>query len=67
MWRGYDEIEGEDFEDTFSSVARMETIKLFLDYSCLKNFKLFQMDVKFAFLNGYLKEEVYTKQLGVFE
>ena len=40
----------------------MEAIRLFLAYSCIKNFKVYQMDVKSDFLNGDIKEEVYTRQ-----
>ena len=40
----------------------MEAIILFLAYSCIKNFKAYQMDIKSVFLNGALKEEVYTQK-----
>ena len=46
----------------FSPVSRMETICLILAYACSKNFKVYQMDVKSAFLNGELEEEVYIEQ-----
>jgi hypothetical protein len=65
--KGYAQVEGIDFEETFSPVARMEAIILFLAYSCFKNFKVYQMDVKSAFLNGDLKEEVYTEHPEGFE
>jgi hypothetical protein len=45
----------------------MEAIRLFQAYSCLNNFKVYLMDVKYAFLNGYLKEESYTEQPEGFE
>lgn len=48
-------------------VARLEAIRLLLAYACYKDFKLFQMDVKSAFLNGYINEEVYVSQLPGFE
>ena len=51
-----------DFDETFAHVARLEAIPLLLAFACFKNFKLFQMDVKSAFLNGYIKEEVYVEQ-----
>lgn len=60
--KGYNQIEGIDFDETFAPVARLEAIGIFLAFSCFKGFKLYQMDVKSAFLNGYLKEEVYVEQ-----
>src|ERR1044072_7966291 len=60
--QGYTQIEGVDFDETFSPVARLESIRLLLAVACLLNFKLYQMDVKSAFLNGYLNEEVYVEQ-----
>jgi hypothetical protein len=56
---GYAHIEGINFEETFSPVARMEAIRLLLDYACFNNVKVYQMDVKSSFLNGELEEEVY--------
>jgi hypothetical protein len=49
-------------EDTFAPVDRLEAIKILLAFSVTKGFKLYQMDVKSAFLNGFLEEEVYVKQ-----
>ena len=43
-------------------MARLEAIRIMYAYACYKNFKLFQMDVKSAFLNGYIKEKVYVEQ-----
>jgi len=60
--QGYTQIEGLDFDETFVPVARVESIRLLLCVSCILKFKLFQMDVKSAFLNGYLNEEVYVEQ-----
>ncbi|KAL4032373.1 hypothetical protein IC575_005445 [Cucumis melo] len=60
--QGYSQIEGLDFGETFAPVARLEAIRLLLSYTCFRRFKLFQMDVKSAFLNGYLYEEVYVAQ-----
>lgn len=60
--QGYTQIEGVDFDETFSPVARLESIRLLLGISCMMKFKLFQMDVKCAFLNRYLNEEVYVEQ-----
>ncbi|KAL0556159.1 hypothetical protein IC582_004669 [Cucumis melo] len=60
--QGYAQVEGVDFDESFSSMARLEAIHLLLSISCFRKFKLFQMDVKSAFLNGYLYEEVYVAQ-----
>nr|GEW16503.1 hypothetical protein [Tanacetum cinerariifolium] len=59
---GYSQQEGIDYDETFASVARIEAICLFLAYAAHKDFIVFQMDVKIAFLNGILKEEVYFGQ-----
>ncbi|KAA0056133.1 retrotransposon protein, putative, unclassified [Cucumis melo var. makuwa] len=64
--QGYTQVEGVDFDETFAPVARLEAIRLLLDISCIQKFKLYQMDVKSAFLNGYLNEEVYVAQLKGF-
>jgi Reverse transcriptase (RNA-dependent DNA polymerase) len=60
--QGYKQQEGIDFEETFAPVARLESIRMLLAYASNKNFKLFQMDVKSAFLNGFIDEEVYVNQ-----
>nr|GEU99831.1 retrovirus-related Pol polyprotein from transposon TNT 1-94 [Tanacetum cinerariifolium] len=54
--------EGIDYNETFMPLARMEAIRIFLAFAAYMNFKVYQMDVKSAFLNGKLKEEVYVKQ-----
>ena len=59
--KGYAQVEGIDYEETFAPVARLEAIIMFLTFSCYKNFKVYQMDVKSAFLNGKLEEEVYIE------
>ncbi|GJS53583.1 putative ribonuclease H-like domain, reverse transcriptase, RNA-dependent DNA polymerase [Tanacetum coccineum] len=59
---GYCQQEGIDYDETFALVARIEAIRLFLAYAAHKDFTVFQMDVKTAFLNGILKEEVYVGQ-----
>nr|GEZ74733.1 hypothetical protein [Tanacetum cinerariifolium] len=59
---GYSKQEGIDYDETFSPVDRIEAIRLFLAYAAHKDFTVFQMDVKMAFLNGILKEEVYVGQ-----
>jgi FtsZ-interacting cell division protein YlmF len=63
----YARIEGLDFDETFAPVARLEAIRMFLAYACHKRFKVYQMDVKSAFLNGYLSEEVYMEHLEGFK
>ena len=60
--KGYAHVEGIDFEETYSSVERLEAIIMFLALSSHKNFKVYQMDVKFAFLNGKIEEEVYIEK-----
>nr|GFA73302.1 copia protein [Tanacetum cinerariifolium] len=59
---GYSQQEGIDYDETFAPVARIEAICLFLAYAAHKDFTIYQMDVKIAFLNGILKEEVYVGQ-----
>ncbi|TYK22560.1 F5J5.1 [Cucumis melo var. makuwa] len=58
----HNNIEGVDFDETFAPVTRLEAIRLLLGISCIRKFKLYQIDVKSAFLNGYLNEEVYVAQ-----
>nr|GEV43613.1 retrovirus-related Pol polyprotein from transposon TNT 1-94 [Tanacetum cinerariifolium] len=59
---GYSQKEGIDYDKTFEPIARIEAICLFLAYAAHKDFTVFQMDVKTAFLNGILKDEVYVGQ-----
>ncbi|GJT79727.1 retrovirus-related pol polyprotein from transposon TNT 1-94 [Tanacetum coccineum] len=61
MAKGYRQEEGLDFEESFAPVARLEAIRIFLANVASKNMTVYQMDVKTAFLNGELKEEVYVK------
>jgi hypothetical protein len=65
--QGYRQEEGIDYDETFAPVARLEAIRMFLAYSAYKGFKVYQMDVKSAFLNGKLQEEVYVQQPPGFE
>jgi hypothetical protein len=65
--KGYAQVAGLDFEETFAPVARLESIRILLAYAAHHSFRLFQMDVKSAFLNGPIKEEVYMKQPPSFE
>ena len=64
---GFCQKEGIDYEETFASVARLEAIRIFLAFAASKGFKIFQMDVKYSFLNGFIEEEVYVKQPPGFE
>ncbi|GJX99883.1 putative ribonuclease H-like domain-containing protein [Tanacetum coccineum] len=60
--KGYKQEEGIDFEDSFAPVARLEAVRMFIAFAAHRNITIFQMDVKTAFLNGPLKEEVYVSQ-----
>ncbi|GKB96706.1 retrovirus-related pol polyprotein from transposon TNT 1-94, partial [Tanacetum coccineum] len=60
--KGYKQEEGIDFEKSFAPVASLEAVRMFIDFAAHKNITIFQMDVKTAFLNGLLKEEVYVSQ-----
>ncbi|KAK2452140.1 putative mitochondrial protein [Trifolium repens] len=65
--QGYSQQEGIDFTETFAPVARLEAIRLLLSYAVNNGITLYQMDVKSAFLNGVISEEVYVKQPPGFE
>jgi hypothetical protein len=65
--KGYAQVACFDFEETFAPVARLESIQILLAYAAHHSFTLFQMDVKSAFLNGPIKEEVYVEQPPGFE
>jgi hypothetical protein len=56
-----------DFDETYAPVARLESIRILLSYATYHGFKLYQMDVKSAFLNGPITEEVYVEQPPSFE
>lgn len=60
--QGYTKIEGVNFDKTFAPVPRLESIRILLSIACHLGFKLYQMDVKSAFLNCILQEEVYVEQ-----
>ncbi|GJZ94275.1 retrovirus-related pol polyprotein from transposon TNT 1-94 [Tanacetum coccineum] len=60
--QGYNQQERIDYDETYAPIARLESIRILLAYACALNFKLFQMDVKSAFLNGFINEEVYVAQ-----
>jgi hypothetical protein len=65
--KGYNQVERLDFGETFASVAHLEAIRILLAFAACKEFKLYQMDVKSAFLNGVIQEEVYVRQPLGFE
>ncbi|GJY73447.1 retrovirus-related pol polyprotein from transposon TNT 1-94 [Tanacetum coccineum] len=60
--RGYRQEEGIDFEESFAPVSQLEAIRIFIAYVAHKKMTIYQMDVKTAFLNGILREEVYVSQ-----
>ncbi|WVZ51618.1 hypothetical protein U9M48_002745 [Paspalum notatum var. saurae] len=65
--QGFYQKEGIDYEETFAPVARLEAIRILLAFAALKGFKLFPKDVKSAFLNVFIGEEVYVRQPPGFE
>jgi hypothetical protein len=65
--KGYLQVEGLDFDETYAPVARIESIRILLACATYHGFMLYQMDVKSAFLNGPIKEEVYVEQPPGFE
>ncbi|GJY53966.1 retrovirus-related pol polyprotein from transposon TNT 1-94 [Tanacetum coccineum] len=60
--QGFRQEKGIDFEESFALVARIEAIRIFIANAANKNITIYQMDIKMAFLNGELKEEVYVSQ-----
>nr|GEW80858.1 copia protein [Tanacetum cinerariifolium] len=60
--QSYNQQEDIDYDETYSPVARLESIRILLAYACTLDFKLFQMDVNSGFLNGFINEEVYLAQ-----
>jgi hypothetical protein len=65
--KGYSQVEGLDFDETYAPIARLESIRILLGYATYHGFKLYQMEVKSAFLNGPIKKEVYVEQPPGFE
>ena len=65
--KGYSQEEGIDYDETYAPVARLEAIRMFLAFAAHSDYKVYQMDVKSAFLNGELEEEVYVEQPPGFE
>jgi hypothetical protein len=60
--QGFSQMEGLDFGETFAPIAHLEAIRILLAFTASKGFKVYQMDVKSAFLNGVIHEEVYVRQ-----
>jgi hypothetical protein len=60
--KGYNQVEVIDFEEIVSPIEILEAMRMFMEFSCFINFKIYQMDVKTTFLNGTLEEEVYVEQ-----
>jgi hypothetical protein len=60
--KGYSQVKGLDFDETFAPITRLESIPILLIYATHHSFKLYQMDVKSAFLNDPIKKEVYVEQ-----
>jgi hypothetical protein len=65
--KGYSQVKGLYFDETYAPIARLESIRILLAYATYHGFKLYEMDVKSAFLNGPIKEEVYVEQPPIFE
>jgi hypothetical protein len=64
---GYSQVEGLDFGETFAPVAHLDAIRILLAFAASKGFKIYQMDVKSAFLNCVIQEKVYVRQPPGFE
>ena len=65
--QGYSQEKGIDYEETYAPIARLENIRMLLAFACFKDFKPFQIDIKSAFLNGFINKEVYVEQPPDFE
>jgi hypothetical protein len=60
--QGFSQVEGLDFGETFAPITHLEAIRILLTFAASKGFKLYQIDVKSAFLNGVIQEEAYVRQ-----
>jgi hypothetical protein len=65
--KGYSQVKDLYFDETFAPIARLESISGLLAYATHQDFKFYQIDVKSAFLNGHIKEEIYVEQPLGFE
>ncbi|GMI75369.1 cysteine-rich RLK (RECEPTOR-like protein kinase) 8 [Hibiscus trionum] len=64
--KGYTQKQGVDYDEVFAPVARMETIRLLISIAAQNKWKIYQLDVKSTFINGFLEEEIYVEQPGFF-
>ena len=62
MEKGFSQVQGVDYHETFTPVAKMDSIPLVLAISTSKQWEVHHMDVKYAFIHGYIHEEIYMKQ-----
>ena len=60
--KGFRQVQEVDYDETFSPVAMLKSVRIMLEMSTFNDYEICQMDVKIAFLNGYLKEELYMMQ-----
>ena len=60
--KGYRQVQGVDYDETFSPVAKLKSVRIMLAIAAFYDYEIWQMDVKTAFLNGFLKEELYMMQ-----
>lgn len=60
--KGYAQVFSVDYLDTFAPIAKPDTIRLLLVVAAQKNKKVYQLDVKLTFLNGFMQEEIYVEQ-----
>ena len=60
--KGYRQVQGIDYNETFSPVAKLKSVRIMLAIATYYDYEIWQMDVKTAFLNGHLKEELYMIQ-----
>ena len=65
--KGYNQQEGVDYIETFALVARLEAIRILISFAAFMNFKLYEINVKCVFLNGFLDEKVFVEQPLGFE
>ena len=60
--KGFSQVQGVDYDETFSPVAMLKSVRIMLAIAAFFDYEIWQMGVKTAFLNGFLKEEVYMMQ-----
>ena len=61
--KGFSQVQGVDYHETFAPVAKMDSIRLVLAISASKHWEVHHMDVKSAFMHGYIHEDIYMKYL----